>query len=172
MAEIYSKIPGLRINFISVFIYFFLNANKKTDQQRMNSPKHPIITCAPLERLTPSHACQSPETAFFRGPCHPALYNNNDHNNKIFYFPYWGLQGCTSQQVARANLGRPVNLPAGIFNFTWLKWGKIILGEKKKIQCIKDLQRLKFSEKNGISSFSCASSLFYSRLIRPTDLPW
>lgn len=70
MAEIYNKISGLRINFISVLIYFFLNANKNADQQRMNSPKRPVITCAPLERLTRSYAYQSPETAFFRGPCH------------------------------------------------------------------------------------------------------
>ena len=70
MAEIYSKIPGLRINFNSVFIYFFLNANKKTDQRRMNSSKRSIITCARLERLTRSYACQSSEAAFFCGPCH------------------------------------------------------------------------------------------------------
>ena len=100
-----------------------------------------------------------PKLPFFAAPVTPALYNNNDHNNKIFYFPYWGLQGCTSQQVARANLGRPVNLPAGIFDFTWLKWGKIILGEKKKIQWIKDLQRLKFSEKT-VSVHSLAPLLF------------
>ena len=70
MAEIYSKIPGLRINFISVFTSFFLNANNKTDQRSMNSHKRPIITCAPSERLTSSYACHSPETAFFRGSCH------------------------------------------------------------------------------------------------------
>ena len=68
MAEIYSKIPGLRINCISVFIYFFLNANKKTDQQRMNSPKRPIITCAPLERLTRSYVFQVARNCFFSRP--------------------------------------------------------------------------------------------------------
>ena len=79
MAEIYSKIPGLRINFISVFIYFFLNANKKTDQQTMNSPERPIITR--------DYACQSPETAFFRGPCHPSPLQQQRPQQQNILFP-------------------------------------------------------------------------------------
>ena len=98
-----------------------------------------------------------PKLPFFAAPVAPALYNNNDNNIKIFYFPYWGLQGCTSQQVAieLISVGQSIYM-WGIFYFTWLKWGKIV--RREKIQCMKDLQNINCFGKTGISSFSCASS--------------
>ena len=94
-----------------------------------------------------------PKLPFFAAPVTPALYNN-----KIFYFPYWGLQGCTSQQVARVDICWPVNLHVGNILFYMIKMRKDHT-ERQKIQCMKDLQNIKFFEKKtGISSFSCASS--------------
>ena len=88
-----------------------------------------------------------PKLPFFAALVAPALYNNNDNNIKIFYFPYWGLQGCTSQQVAieLISVGQSIYM-WGIFYFTWLKWGKIV--RREKIQCMKDLQNIKCFGKN------------------------
>ena len=91
----------------------------------MNSPKRPIITCASSERLTPSHACQSPETAFFRGPCRPSPLQQQRQQHQNILFPL--LRFTRVHQPAgsyRADLCGPINLHVGNILFYMIKMRK------------------------------------------------
>ena len=124
----------------------------------MNSPKRPIITCASSERLTPSHACQSPETAFFRGPCRPSPLQQQRQQHQNILFPL--LRFTRVHQPAgsyRADLCGPINLHVGNILFYMIKMRKD--RTKRKNTMHERFTKYKvFRKKTGISSFCCASS--------------
>ena len=142
----------------------------------MNSPKRPIITCASSERLTPSHACQSPETAFFRGPCRPSPLQQQRQQHQNILFPL--LRFTRVHQPAgsyRADLCGPINLHVGNILFYMIKMRKD--RTKRKNTMHERFTKYKVFRKKLVSVHSLAPlltnlAIFYSRPFRPTDLPW
>ena len=141
----------------------------------MNSPKRQIITCAPSERLTPSHACQSPETCFFRGPCRPSsLQQQRQQQQQNILFPL--LRFTRVHQRAgsyRTDLCGPISLHVGNILFYMIKMRKD--RTKRKNTMHERFTKYKVFRKKVVSVHSLAPllanlAIFYSRPFRPTDL--